>query len=201
MRNQKRGWKTTIVTKEKRLETLHYRILIALMICVLITGYFFGNNTIGYDSRYYLYVFLLPILFGMLILGFYRKEFLIRMYLGYKKFYEKVFVVGFYLFQGIIISGLSFGQASYIIWNYLNKNEAEKQPTETLVCPVTEFHNGRGRASIDFEFQNRPENFKVTTSIVLKYKEDNPGDYVVVIEAKKGVWNYYYVENWNLKKK
>lgn len=200
MKKQNPYRKRVAITKEKKLEQLHYRILIGLMISFVLHHIFFEAEMIGGDQRYGLYVFLLPLLTGMLVLGVYRKEYLIRQYLSLEKVYEKVYALGLYLIQGIVISFLSFGQVSLVIWNYLNKKEAERNPTEILTSTITGFGHGK-RTTVDFKYNNHYESLRVTRQTTREYHNVKPKDYVIVIEAKRGIWNYYVVESWSIEKR
>ncbi|ENA1795755.1 hypothetical protein ABF176_002608, partial [Flavobacterium psychrophilum] len=101
---------------------------------------FIESETIGHDEKYEIYIFWLPMIVGIFFFGIYRKDFLIRKYLSFKETYAKIYVIGFYFIQGILVSYLSFGQIASVIWNYINKFEAEKNPTEIITCKVTGFY-------------------------------------------------------------
>ncbi|RQO67383.1 hypothetical protein DBR43_22870 [Pedobacter sp. KBW06] len=200
MRKVKTYRKAGAITKEKKLERLQYGIVMGLIISFLLYGAFFEAETIGEDQRYHLYIFLLPTLSGMLLLGVYRKEQMLRQYSGLEKVYEKIYALGLYLIQGIVISFLSFGQVSMVIWNYLNIKEAEKNPTEILKGNLTGFSSGK-RTAVNFKFNDQYEHLKAGRETIRAYHDKKPEDYVIVIEAKKGLWNYYLVESWRIEKR
>ena len=109
-----------------------------------------------------------------------------------------MYVIGFYLLQGILVSYLSFGQIASVIWNYINKIEAEKNPTEIINCKVTGFYT-RKNPSISFDFRNQTESFNVSSETNRKNYERNPKDYKIEMIVRKGIWNYYIVEHSELK--
>ena len=195
------GQKRLTVTKEKKLEKLHYNIIIGLMIFFVTYGLFFEPNVIGHDSRYTIFVFLLPTLLGLLTLAVYRRQFLINKFSTNKGFKLWIFMIVFYLIQGILFSYLSFGQVAKISWDIMN-NRTSKQNIETVFnCQVTRFWSGRRSNSIDFLFNDEHDKFDVQYKTIKNYLNTNPKDYYLRITARKGLWNYYLVENWEIKTK
>lgn len=199
-RNLKKIERKKFKNKEKKLQQIHYTLLIMAMISFVVYYMFFRNTTIGHDVRYTIYVFLIPLIIGILFFGIYRREFLIKTYLSFKETYAKIYVIVFYLLQGIIVSYLSFGQIAWITWSYINKKEAEKNKTEMISCDVTGFYTKKN-PDISFKFKNQTEVFNVTSEMYRENYNRNPKDYKVEITAQKGIWNYYVVKHWELKNK
>ena len=197
-RNQKIIEKRKFINKEKKTERIHYFLLIiALIFCVINLG-FIESETIGHGEKYEIYIFWLPLIFGIFFFGIYRKDFLIRKYLSFKETYAKIYVIGFYLLQGILVSYLSFGQIASVIWNCINKFEAEKNPKEILICKVTCFYTKKN-PTVSFNFKNQTEVFNVSSKTNRENYKRNPKDYELEISVKKGIWNYYIVKHWKLK--
>lgn len=160
---------------------------------------FFESITIGHDVRYNIYIFFIPLLIGILFFGIYRKDFLLRTYLSFDETYAKLYVIGFYLLQGVIISYLSFGQIAAVMWNYINIKESERNKTELINCNVTGFYT-RKNPDISFEFRSLTEVFSVSSEMNRQNYNRNPKDYELEITVRKGIWNYYIVKHWELKK-
>ncbi|MFH6991394.1 hypothetical protein [Flavobacterium sp. FlaQc-48] len=198
-RKQKIREKRALKNKEKKKEKIQYYLLISALIFCLINLTFIENKTIGHDKRYQIYIFWLPILIGILFFGIYRRKFLIEKYLSFKEVYVKIYVIGFYLLQGIVVSYLSFGQIAGLTWNYINQKEAAKNPTEIVICKVTRFYTKKN-PDISFKFKNRTEVFSVTSQMNRENYNRNPKDYELEIIVQKGIWNYYIVKHWKLKK-
>ena len=188
------------VSKEKQLEKRHYNIVIGLMISFVTYYFFFEPNLIGHDSRYTIYVFLLPTLLGLLTLAVYRRRFLTNKFTTNKGFRLWIFMTFLYLVQGIVFSYLSFGQVAKISWDILNDKTAKQNIEEVFDCQVTRFWNGK-RSSIDFLFNDRHNKFDVQYETIKDYINKNPDDYYLTITARKGLWNYYLVERWDIKNK
>lgn len=197
-RNVKKLEKRKFRNKEKKIERIHYTLLILAMIFFIVNYMFFEDITIGHDIRYNIYIFCVPLIIGMLFFGIYRKDFLIRTYLSFKETYAKIYVIGFYLLQGIVFSYLSFGQIASVMWNYINRKEAEKNKIEIINCNVTGFYTKKN-PDISFKFKNRTEVFRVSSEMNRKNYNRNPKDYQLEITMQKGIWNYYVVKHWKLK--
>lgn len=198
MKQQNFGQKRQRITREKRLEKTHYRILIGLMVIWVVYHYFFDLTTIGHDNRYTIYVFLLPTLTGMLLLAFYRKDFLLHKLAISNRLFEKFIVIIFYLIQGFLFSFFSVGLAGKITFNCFNNYIANQHQTEIITCEITRFWTGR-QSGIDFKYNNRYDKFSVKSSIIKAYKDKQPKDYKLEISARKGLWNYYLVDDWTIK--
>ena len=198
MNNKNFGHKRQTITEEKRLERIHYRILIGLMIIGVVNYYFFDPTTIGHDNKYTLYVFLLPTVIGMLVLAFYRKDFLFHKLTISNKLIGKFLIIIFYLVQGFLFSFLSIGLISEITFNYLNNDTAKQNQSEIITCEITRFWTGK-RPSIDFKYNNGHDKFRVNYKTIKEYEDKQPSDYTLEISARKGLWNYYLVDDWTIK--
>ncbi|MDA6069003.1 hypothetical protein NJT12_05150 [Flavobacterium sp. AC] len=169
------------------------------MIFCIVNLTFIENKTIGHDPRYQIYVFWLPTIIGILFFGIYRRKFLIRKYQSFKEVYLKIYVIGFYLLQGILVSYLSFGQIAGIVWNYINKKEAEKNPTEIVICNVKGFYTKKN-PDISFTFKDKIEVFSITSEMNRENYNRNPKDFALEVIVQEGIWNYYIVKHWSLKR-
>ncbi|QEC79961.1 hypothetical protein [Mucilaginibacter ginsenosidivorax] len=188
------------ITAKKKTDNLHYRIVTALMIVFVLYDIFIKPKTIGHDCRYSLFVLALPTLTGVIVLGIYRRAFLLDAYRGGKGFLSKLFVVGFYLVQGLLFSYLSFGFVADVAWDYLNKQKAANNPTEKIYCKVTQFWTGK-KPKVYFEFENNIEALDIGYSNPYRYDKVKPSDYKIEITLSKGLWGYYIVKSWDVIKR
>ncbi len=162
--------------------------------------YFLEPRTIGHDKRYLVYILILPTLIGMIALGLYRRKFLIDRFLKNRGIGLWIFMVFFYLLQGIIFSYISFGQIAKIGWDYCNYKVIQKNSEEYITCPITRLWTGR-RPSIDFKFADRSESFRVSYQSIKQYENTSIDSLSLIITARKGLWNFYTVSEWNIEMK
>ena len=188
-------------TKEKKLDKFHYRILVGLMIFGTVYYLFLEPTTIGHDIRYTIYIVLLPTLLGLLILTVYRRKFLINKFSTNKGFRIWMFMTFFYGLQGLLFSYLSFGQITKISWDILNERTAKQQAEEIIDCKITKFRTMKHIDKIDFLFKDRHNKLDVSHKTLKDYLDKNPNDYYLEIKARKGLWNYYLVNSWDIKSK
>jgi hypothetical protein len=187
--------KNKFIQDEKNLEKKHYRIIIGLMVTYVVYTIFIEPKTIGHDERYLIYIFLLPTIGGAILLGTYRRQFLINRFSTYKGFILRSFMILFYLAQGVLFSYLSFGQIAKISWDYCNYTVTKNNNQETFYCDIRRFRTGK-RSRIDFKFNGRHESFRVSYSDIKAFKDENFTNYELKINATKGIWNYYTVNEW-----
>jgi hypothetical protein len=192
--------KKQFLQNEKKLEKVHYRIIIGLTIFGAFYHFLIQPKTIGHDPRYSIYIFGLPTVVGMLILGIYRRQFLINRFTANKGLFLRGFVVFFYLLQGLLFSYISFGQAAKIAWDYCNYRTVQQNSKEVLICPITRFYIGRG-SQIDFKFSSRSEYFTTKYSMIKEYDNKREEDFFIRVIAIKGLWNYYTVCEWTIERK
>jgi hypothetical protein len=187
-------------TREKKLQKNMFAIIAGLAIINLLV-YYFEPLIIGHNTGYIIYFFGIPVILGIVFLGYYRRIFLLKKYSELITVGEKILGGGFFLLQGIFFSYLSFGLLGEVAWIACNKMAAASNPTTTIRCKVSAFSHeksGRYRSShLNFTFQGRQEHFNISYQLYNEYKNDNPKNYEVEIEGQKGMWNYFVVNNWS----
>ena len=201
MKSKRYTEKRQFINNEKRLEKKHYRIIIGLMIFSAVYYYFIEPKTIGHDIRYSIYTFWLPTIIGLVTIAIYRRQFLVNKFSTNKGVVLWTFMIFFYLLQGFIFSYLSFGQLAKISWDILNERTIQENQTETLRCDVSRFWTKRKPYSIDFKFNGRYESIIADYSTLKEYINEDPKNYEIAIEAKRGIWNYYKLNSWTLTRK
>ena len=199
MRNNKISEKRNIITAELKVNRNLGYLVAALLIIYIAHHVLFDAETLGHDDRYTIYIFILPTLAGMIFLGIVRRKFLLRKYLHYKDAGGKLLVICFYLLQGLFFSYFSFGQAAHIIWNSANKSISEENPTEIIICDVSEFYTKKS-GNVSFIYNDQLETFAVSSKMNRENHNRDPRDYKLEISAKKGIWSYYVVQKWSLKR-
>ena len=104
------------------------------MIFGIVYHFFIEPTTIGNDSRYLNYILGLPIIIGILLLGIYRRHFLLGRFRSNKNIALWSFMSIFYLLQGVLFSYLCFGQIARMDWDLANVIIAKNNISETLHC-------------------------------------------------------------------
>src|SRR5580704_12107444 len=86
---------------EKKRGKKYYTILIVLLALNFLFNTFIDPDTIGHDSRYNLYIIILPLLLGILVLAWYRREFIRMRTTTAKTTSLKILTAGFFLLEGV----------------------------------------------------------------------------------------------------
>jgi hypothetical protein len=193
--------KKQFIQNEKKLEKKHYGIIIGLIIFTVVYHYFIEPKTIGEDIRYSIYIFWIPTIIGMLTLGIYRRQFLLNRFATNKGFVLWSFMTFLYLLQGFLFSFISFGQIAKMSWDYANFKKAKQNVSETLHCEVIEVWTTKQSNYLSFTFDNRRETFNVSNQFIKDYQVKKNKNYKLEINARKGIWNYYLVDNWEIEMK
>ncbi len=103
--------------------------------------------------------------------------------------------------MALTLSYLMFGNIANITWEYINTREARQHLPEAFYFPITEFSEGRKNNKIHFKFKGEHESINVAYKTIKPYLDTNPKGYELEVVARKGIWNYYVVEDWNIKKR
>ncbi|MEW5675238.1 hypothetical protein ABGT15_02890 [Flavobacterium enshiense] len=195
------------LTRKKKIEERNYRIFIGFAIANVIYWIFFEPLIFGKDIRYDIYVFWIPMLLGIIscsILNVF--EFSWRELFSDLKKEKNIFWILFYpiffLLMHMVFSYMIFGFASRVLWNTINEIESEKNKIEIFHLPVEEFRKASSRSSdkIYFKFKNNLESIPVDEEVIKPYLNANPDDYTIVLGVRKGIWNHYLFESWDLEK-
>ena len=192
--------KREYIKKEKRLDKVHYSIIIVLMIFALYQYFFLQENTIGgLDDMYLRYILLIPVISGMFILSIYRFKYVKNVLMIKEDIISKLIGVGFLILQGALISYICFGVTAHSLWNYINKNKTQENLTEKFDCNILEFRDGKKKDIIWFDFKGEKEQISVSYSFIKKYLNKDVNDYKISLELKKGIWDNYIIVNFSIK--
>lgn len=201
MKNTKHLDKRKYILKENKLKKKYYLIIIVFAVLGIFNHYFIEPEIIGKDYKYWTYVILLPTILGVFILGIYRKQFLINKFSINKGFVLRIFIVFFYLIQGIFFSFLSFGQVANISWNYYNNEITKQNPKEIINCQIIKFWKSKRRTKIFFKFNDKTEKILINRSTIREFENKNVNKYYLKIYVTKGLWNCYKVNDWDIVQK
>jgi hypothetical protein len=184
--------------KEKRLEKKHYAILIGLMLAFIFLSTIDNTLIIGEDFRFPLFTLFLPLIIGIVILIFYRKEFLIAKFSNEKNNWIKSFMVTFYLTEALLVAFLALAYPTQFILTQINRKVSSSNSTEIIKCEVAKFFDKRRSTTIDFKYENNWEQIRISHDEMKPYINEDPKKYILELTVKKGMWNTYIVQTWEL---
>jgi len=164
---------------------------------------FFEVKTIGGDSRYLIYIFLLPTIIGALIIALYEKKMLVKEFKSEDDLLAKVINMFFTYLGLMLFSYLSFGTLANATWNQLNVTEGNKNKIEYIECEISQFQNASSNSDdkIWFYFKGNKESVSVDYQLIKPYLDKNTNDYSIVLKVREGMWENYIIENWNIEDK
>ncbi|MFT2009422.1 hypothetical protein ACMA1I_12160 [Pontibacter sp. 13R65] len=195
--------KKDFIRREKRTDDIHYRIFIALGATNIGYFLFFDTLKIGNDIRHLLFVNILPLILGLTILGIYRREYVINRLTAIKNYFLKIIFIGFMIVQGAIGSYLSIGFIARLTWDFINEKVASTNREKNISLQVAQFHTGtgkKGRSDVGFYYSGKFYKFEVSNRYIENYQDLAPKDFQLRLTARRGLWNYYVVDDWNLEK-
>ncbi len=192
--------------KSKRNKNILYQYFILLLFIGVLYHIYIESSYIGKDYRYNIFVFWIPSLVGFFIIlrydifGIDFKKFYSELKKE-KKIYIKIIYILLINFILFMFSIIMFWIPSNIIWDILNKIESQKNKVEMVSIPVEKFTKFRQSNKIYFKFKNRTESIKVSSKTINLYIDKNPNNYIIEIGTKKGIWNHYIIDSWNIELK
>lgn len=199
-------YKTNSQDKKEEKGNLLYKFLIISIITFVLYSIFIESSYIGKDYRYNIFVFWTPTLIGSFIvirfnfLGIDLKKIYSKLKKE-KKIHIKIICILLVNLALFMFSIIMFWIPSNIIWDVLNKIESQKNNMEVLSVRVEKFTKSRHSNKIYFKFKNRTESIKVSSKTINLYIDKNPSNYIIEIGVKKGIWNHYIIDNWNIELK
>lgn len=191
--------------KKKTIDKINDTLFFIFCLIGIIYFLFFQSVTIGGDYKYFVYVFLIPTLIGFFITAkftFFSKSWKsIFNDLRKEKYLILKFIYPFLLIiTNFIFSYIFFGNSANIIWDTINKLESEKNKTEKYFLPITKIYTSyKYKDKIRFVFLNKEESISVKYSEIKPFLNKNTDNLKIEIKVKKGIWNYYILESWEIK--
>jgi len=192
-------------TRQKKKVAILYRSFMTAIAVFVLHYMFIESHYLGSDYRYDLYVFWIPTLIGFFVaLKFnlfqidwkdcitdLKKE---------KNFFIKIITIPLLILAHFIFAVIMFWMPSNIIWDGLNKMESKNKRIEVFSVPVKQFSlSSKGSDRIYFYINNDLESIPVSYKDIKPYLDKNPSNYKVKIEVRKGLWNHYVLESWDIK--
>lgn len=185
--------------KVKKLNTYFFGILIIGLIHYM----FIESKYIGSDYRYDLFVFWIPTIVGMLItirfdfLQLNWKETLDDLKKD-KSIFSKIFTLPFLLVIHFMIAVIMFWMPANIIWDTWNKIEAKNSKIEVREFQIAKFQLSKSSDSVGFYYNGKWESIPAHYEDIKPYLDKNPKKYKIKLEVRKGIWNYYIVDSYDI---
>lgn len=194
-------------TKQKKREEIQYQFLIAVIAVGFIYYFFFESEYIGGDYKYDLFVFWIPVIVGLLLIVKFNIlsidwNDILPTLKEEKNIFSKIIYLPLLFLLHFFLAVMYFWIPANIIFDVFNKIESNNNIIETYTLKVDEFHHSSGRSGstlVRFTFKDKKERIKVSYKDIKPYLDKNPDDFQVKIEVKKGIWNYYILETWDIK--
>ena len=191
-------------TKRDRRDKQFTILLVASLLLFVFHFLFLEDKVLGHDIRYKVFVFGIPMTIGFIALAIFRWDFLRNVYKLPISIKNIIVSTIFLSFAGIVFSYIIFGNLASMAFVYCNRREAEKHMPQVIHCQVSSFNYTRRRgvhSTIGFIFKKDYELVAADDNYVKSYLNENPSDYELEIVTRKGIWDYYLVEDWTLKHK
>lgn len=181
-----------------------YGILFANIIYLIC----FEFTIIGYHINYSIFIFWLPILIGFIIIPKYLFKITLKDIFEetktYSNFFKKIFFLLALVLINIVTSYITFGFTANVTWNISNKIISEQNKLETYQIKIKNFQRTTGKGGgnyINFDFKNKSEHLKIRYNSIEPYLNVNSDECILKLDVKKGVWNHYVLQNWEIIKK
>ncbi|MCW1148445.1 hypothetical protein [Flavobacterium lacisediminis] len=190
---------------KKTIDKINDALFFIFCLTGIIYFLFFQSVTIGGDYKYFIYVFLIPTLIGFFLIArftFFAKswksifnDLLKEKYLILKFIYPFLLITSNFIFSYIF-----FGNSANIIWDTINKLESKKNKTEKYFLPITKIYTSyKYKDKIRFVFLNNEESISVKYSEIKPFLNKNTDNLKIEIKVKKGIWDNYILESWEIK--
>jgi hypothetical protein len=151
---------------------------------------------IGHSLLYVIFIQVLPSLIGGLALTAYFTKGGINETVA---LWKKTLGFGVVFLCASLFSFAALGLPADAGFNYLNYKVAKKQPVTIVTLPVAKFHEGHGRRAtykIYFDFEGNTESLSTSHESIKYYIAHKDKKNYIRINIRKGIWNYYLVEDW-----
>jgi hypothetical protein len=189
--------------KRNRFDTISSRIFIAGLILFLLLM-ILSPRSIGYDSRFIVFIILLPIALGTIPLLIYQSK-ITEAWIGtsnYKEtLWEKILFQGFYFLCSAFFAFSTISVPAQIGFEIANFYTAKGNKQETIIVPVDEFHEDQGKSDSDqirFHFNNHYESINVSEENTTRYIIESATKHRIKLKLRKGLWNYYVIVGYNI---
>ncbi|QNM84528.1 hypothetical protein H9W90_10000 [Polaribacter pectinis] len=156
-------------------------LVIIIFVILYFVNYIFSKEQIIFGLNYYVIIWILPIIFGLIILFIIRKKFL-------QENLKNPGIGIWYLIQGIIFSHLTIGLISLFLFEQINSQFIENKKVEVVNCSINELVSfDNNRFSIDFNLRNESKRISISQKTYFNFKKKDLNKYMLKFEFKDGL--------------
>lgn len=192
---------------DKKEDKLHYNIFVFFTIATIIKYIVFDEKIIGGDLRYTIFIFWIPFILGLIILGIYQRDKIIFVVKSGDSVIQKILYFIFLLIIGGTVSFFSMYTMSDLLFQIVNNRKIENKKSEIINFEIKSFDEDKNSRSqifaggdkVWFIYNSKKESLKLDHK---KFEsiELEPKKHVLNIKLKKGIWNHATVSNWSIQR-
>jgi|GEM_PF-4279913 len=175
--------------KKKHSGRLYYTIALLAVVFILYK-YLFEPVTIGYDLYYYIFIWLLPVLFGLVIYS--------------RLLYHRpnvIFARISTFMTALLLSVVTFGLITNFLFNQINGYAADKSPALEFTCDVLDFQTSMNKQIVIFRYDDRDMSLRLPGEEMRQYRSETPEDYIISIVVRKGLFSTYLLDRYTIGKR
>lgn len=92
------------------------------------------------------------------------------------------------------------GVFASVIWDNFNKKTADLNSIEIIDCKIEKINSGTSKTSPDiyFLFHDKSESIPIDHDTYGKYYNSKLTDLKLQLSVRKGIWNYYVLDEWDI---
>ncbi|WP_345255453.1 hypothetical protein [Flaviaesturariibacter amylovorans] len=173
-----------------------YALLILVILLFVVYRLSVRIHQVGGSNLYRALVFFIPVATGLLLLGYWQRNALLKSFDGLNWF-EKIVMAFLQLAKGAVVSYLVVGFPIEVAWDLVNRSVTGGRPTETLECPVESFSTSKN-PKIWYRFQGGLEQVPMVNSWRELYEDESPEGHFIVLKARPALLGTWLVEDWDL---
>jgi hypothetical protein len=201
-RKQIKSTKRLNIRHKKRIENRNYRIFIGFIIFYLLFTLILEYETIGGNINYFYFIILLPTLIGVYLSTkyFFLNDVWKEIITDSKNnsLISTILEIFVFFVGNLVLSFLVFATVPQVIWNYSNYYETKNHVSEVYIADISGISTSTNKASPKFHFKFKGQSESVKASFEYVTAHEDFEKYQIKLLIKKGIWDAYYVEDWNI---
>jgi hypothetical protein len=206
---KKRLEKASEKARDKRQERLWTGIVVTIFVSWILHEWNFDARQFSSGSTYYLLLWALPALLGILALLFWvRKEAAAdwqKLLQGKMRLSDTLYAVILLPLAGAVAGIIFIALPADIIWDRVNWSHAQAAPAVREYVPIRSFSisktKGRSRGYISVLIEGSKHSIPADPGFVQGYLGQDASRYRLWTERQPGMLGTFYIEDWDLQAK